>query len=156
VTSLTDGTYTLSITGLDSSFAIIYHRYPDETLYMWPGMTTNMWYLSGGNTETTLDITEAMYTAARTTTFCVSGNDDNDDTGDGGFAKPFATVQHAVSLCTDTEVNGAGGTGYTVYIDGEIKLNSTISVGGSKKITFSGLNGSTTDIIDGGHTKRKN
>jgi hypothetical protein len=150
-TSLPQGTYTLSITGLDSSSAIIY-RYPDETLYVWPGMTTNTWHLSGGNTETTLDVTEAMYTAARTTTFCVSAaGSDTDDRG-GGFASPFLTVQHAVSRCIDTEVNGSGGTGYTIYIDGTITLSSTISMDGSKKITFSGLNGSTTDIIDGNST----
>jgi hypothetical protein len=148
------GKYTLTITASDSGSNTF--TLPEETVYVWPGLTTDTWYTgasSGYSDKLTISPSSRTW-------FCVSGNggslaEGDDDTGDGGFANPFATVQHAVSLCTDTTVNGSSGTGYTIYIDGEIKLTSTsgsISVDGSKKITFSGLNGSDDDIIDGGYT----
>ncbi|MCK9171392.1 MAG: hypothetical protein M0P01_13345, partial [Treponema sp.] len=152
-TGFPEGTYTLKIYGLDSSGNIIY-RYPSDVLYVWPGLTTNTWYLNDDTKPASLDITEDMYKTALATTIYVSEN--GSDTGDGGYYKPFKTVQHAVNCCTDTAINGTDGTGYTIYIDGKITLSSnsddtdTIMIDNSKKITFAGLKGASTDIIDGG------
>ncbi|MCK9171785.1 MAG: fibronectin type III domain-containing protein, partial [Treponema sp.] len=71
---------------------------------------------------------------------------DGDDTNNGTILAPLATISAAVTKCTDTSKK------YTICIDGTITLGSTISVNDNKKITFSGINGSDTDIIDGGHT----
>jgi hypothetical protein len=142
--SLEKGIYTLNVYGLDSDGTTIY-RYPSETLYVWPGLTTDTWYPGDGSTSSSLDITEASYTAAETVTFCVaSGGSDTD--GDGGFANPFATVQHAVDCCT------ASGTVYTIYINGAVTVSETVSVTDDKEIILTGLNGSDTDRLDGGHT----
>ncbi len=141
--SITKGKYTLKIYGKDSSGNIIY-IYTPETLYVWPGLTTNLWYDSSGDTSDILTITDDMYTAASQNTFCVSGDggcfDAGDDEGDGGYGNPFATVSKAVDKCTSD-------TDCSIYIDGSISSDEEITIDDDKNITIVSFSDSSTDSI---------
>ncbi len=144
--SITKGKYTLKVYGLDESENIIY-IYDPETLYVWPGLTTDLWYSSDGETTSTREITQSMYDESVASTFFVSGTNGcldtgDDDTGDGGYSSPFATISTAVDNCSSS-------TDCTIYIDGTVSASETVTIDCNKNITIISLSSADTDSVSG-------
>ena len=89
----------------------------------------------------------------------VCGKAGSDETGNGLKTAPFATLNKAVSLMDDKNID------YTVVIDGEISGSQTISNSlkndgngtyNAKTVTIRGATDNSTDILNGGFTSNSN
>lgn len=120
-----------------------------QQVSVYPGMTTDCWFIDGkkhGTTEadgtftlSALELTKYDFTELYVCgtdgggesdgkrSFYVSSNfgssvpDANDTTGDGSMAKPFATVQKAVDTIA---ASGDTSKKYTIYVDGTVEPTS--------------------------------
>lgn len=124
-----------------------------QQVSVYPGMTTDCWFIGGkkhGTTEadgtftpsalelTKYDFTE-LYVCGKDgggesggkRSFYVSSNfgssvpDASDTSGDGSMAKPFATVQKAVGTIA---AFGDTSKKYTIYVDGTVTAEALISI----------------------------
>lgn len=143
-----------------------------QQVSVYPGMTTDCWFIDGKKhgtaaadgtfTRSALELTKYDFTELYVCgkdgdgesdgkrSFYVSSNfassvpDGNDTDGDGSMAKPFATVQKAV----DTIVaSGDTSKKYTIYVDGTVEpLYADTDFGDSKTFISIGTTASNLDL----------
>lgn len=125
-----------------------------QTINVWPGLTTNKWYLSNGNTSQTFNIPisdNAVKLYVKGTNcqgIYKTGNDlanvEASPTNSGSIAHPVSTLQAAIDKCTSSA------TAYTIVVDGTVTGTSTIS----NTVAASSLTitGSTSAAVIKGYT----
>lgn len=143
-----------------------------QQVSVYPGMTTDCWFIDGkkhGTTEadgtftrSALELTKYDFTELYVCgtdcggesdgkrSFYVSSNfgssvpDASDTTGDGSMAKPFATVQKAVDTIA---ASGDTTKKYTIYVDGTVEpLYADTDFGDSKTFISIGTTASNLDL----------
>lgn len=131
-------------------------QYFMQKIEVWPSLTTENWYLPGGNLNHTYSLS-----GDGTNTFYIRGSDGTlyssgilpgalaaNDSNAGTILSPLASLSAALAKCTQTAE-------YTIYIDGRITVTSTIdSSFKPSKVTIEGITGNETDILDGNSTGR--
>ncbi len=130
---------------------VLPREYEIQTINVWPGLTTNRWYLPDGTKSQTynIEITEDKVK------FWVKGTGDSGPyasdviipasyTADGSILKPFASLNAAIAACTSNS------TDYIIKVCGTVSGNSTIgSTVYANSIAIEGVSGSSVDILDG-------
>lgn len=127
-----------------------------QKIEVWPGLTTDKWYLPDGNLNN-------IYTLSGdgSNTFYVRGSNGSlytsgllpgalaaSDSNAGTILSPLASLSAALAKCTQAAE-------YTIYIDGKVTGTSTIdSSFKPSKVTIEGITGNVTDILDGNSTGR--
>lgn len=140
-----------------------------QQVSVYPGMTTDCWFIDGKKHGTAaadgtfkpsaLELTKYDFTELYVCgkdgesdgkrSFYVSSNfgssvPDGNDTYDGSMAKPFATVQKAVDTIA---ASGDTTKKYTIYVDGTVEPpNADTDFGDSK--TFISIKGTTASNLD--------
>lgn len=142
-----------------------------QQVSVYPGMTTDCWFIDGKKHGTTaadgtftlsaLELTKYDFTELYVCgtdgggesdgkrSFYVSSNfkpsvpDANDTTGDGSMAKPFATVQKAVDTIA---ASGDTSKKYTIYVDGTVE--PTYADTDLSDETFISIKGTTPSNLD--------
>ena len=118
-----------------------------QKIEVWPSLTTENWYLPGGDLDQTYTLS-----GDGTNTFYVRGSDGTlyssgilpgalaaNDSNAGTILSPLASLSAALAKCTQTAE-------YTIYIDGRITVTSTIdSSFKPSKVTIEGITGNETD-----------
>ena len=66
----------------------------------------------------------------------------NDSTGTGSKQKPYKTVSHALSQCTESS------TAYTIFVDGTIEETVTLDIESGKTVTIESLRKDTPAVIE--------
>ncbi len=131
-------------------------QYFMQKIEVWPSLTTENWYLPGGDLYQTYTLS-----GDGTNTFYVRGSDGTlyssgilpgalaaNDSNAGTILSPLASLSAALAKCTQAAE-------YTIYIDGRITVTSTIdSSFKPSKVTIEGITGNETDILDGNSTGR--
>ncbi|WP_196800458.1 SUMF1/EgtB/PvdO family nonheme iron enzyme [Treponema bryantii] len=122
--------------------------YREEIINVWPGITTNRWYLSDGSKNQTLSIT--ITPGVR---FYVKGTNPSGPYATGGVSidttsipgsikNPFSTINAALAKCTSSTND------YRIIVCGSVEesvqINSSL---GAKTITIEGASSFDTDII---------
>lgn len=117
--SLAAGTYNVVFDFYNSDSTLI-GFYPDK-IAVYPGLTTDKWYVSGSSGSDTLSITDDMMHTTDSNTYFVSGTGGgftgSDSNSGTVISSPFATLSAALSA-----VNSAndGTSSYTIYVDGTL------------------------------------
>ena len=115
-----------------------------QTINVWPGITTNRWYLADGDKHDTYTITisedeKKYYVRAASGSYYGIYSDSlfssvsSSDSATGTIMQPLATVQYAIGKCTDTS------TRYTIICDGNFSSGFSIGTKGSTN-TYSSAN----------------
>ena len=123
--------------------------YREEIINVWPGITTNRWYLSDGSKNQTLSITISPGVK-----FYVKGTNPSGPYATGGVTidttsipgsikNPFSNINAALEKCTSSD------TDYRIIVCGSVEesvqINSSL---GAKTITIEGASSFDTDIIE--------
>lgn len=127
-----------------------------QTITVWPGLTTNQWYLADGskNQEYPLAANANYSIYVRGTGGdlydggYITGATPGDDGNTGNILKPVASLQAAINKCTDSSAD------YTIYLDGSI--DDAIVIDGNdanasmayNSLTIKGISGPAKDIIN--------
>ena len=142
----------------DAKFTIkkdgIIRDYIIQQINVWPGLTTNTWYLPDGNTAGTYSVTISRDFVK----LWVKGSDNvgpyESDitvpasyTADGSITKPYTSLNDAIAVCISST------TAYTIKVCGTVTGSSTIgSSVSADSISIEGVSGSDVDILDGSAT----
>ena len=127
--------------------------YREEIINVWPGITTNRWYLSDGSKNQDLSITITPGVK-----FYVKGSDPTGPYADGGVTlpasytpngtilAPFSSLQAAINLCQSSSAS------YRIILCGTVNESITIgeNVAIAAAITIEGSGNSENNIINGG------
>ncbi len=123
--------------------------YREEIINVWPGITTNLWYLSNGNKTQNLTIVPTpgvkfYVKGSGSTGPYASGGVSIDTTAiPGSIKNPFSSINDAIAKCTSDT------TDYRIIISGSfvesVKIFNSVS---AKTITIEGSTSFTTDIIE--------
>lgn len=126
-----------------------------QTITVWPGLTTNLWYLPDGTKDKKYPLSPDTKKA-----FYVRGSGGNlydggyvtgvssETTNNGSILKPFSSLQKALNKCVDSEA------AYTIYLDGSITDAVCLDGKGENasmafsSLTIKGVTGPDKDIID--------
>lgn len=134
-----------------------------QTIEVWPGLTTNLWYLPDGTTSQTYQVPAetkrtfyvrgdggTLYSNSESLGISLENVSVATTSNDGSILSPFNSLQRALRKCTDSTAD------YTIYIDGEV-IDGVI-IGGSdpdiganiaaNSITIKGITGPDKDIIN--------
>ena len=123
--------------------------YREETINVWPGITTSRWYLSDGSKSQNLNIVPLPYVTyyVKGTTPSgpyVSGGISIDTTArQGSIKNPYDDISQAVVRCTSST------TDYRIIICG--KMDNYVTIGdniGARSITLEGVSSPEIDIIE--------
>ncbi|MDD5930054.1 MAG: SUMF1/EgtB/PvdO family nonheme iron enzyme [Spirochaetales bacterium] len=122
--------------------------YREEIINVWPGITTNLWYLSNGNKTQNLTIVPTpgvkfYVKGSGSTGPYASGGVSIDTTAiPGSIKNPFSSINDAIAKCTSST------TDYRIIVCGSVEesvqINSSL---GAKTITIEGASSFDTDII---------
>ncbi len=139
-----DAKFTIKKDGLIRDFII-------QQINVWPGLTTNTWYLPDGNTAGTYSVTISRDFVK----LWVKGSENfgpyESDitvpasyTADGSITKPYTSLNDAISVCTSSS------TAYTIRVCGTVNGTSTIGSSiSADSILIEGVSGSDLDILNG-------
>ena len=139
-----DAKFTIKKDGITRDFII-------QQINVWPGLTTNTWYLPDGNTAGTYSVTISRDFVK----LWVKGSDNvgpyESDvtvpasyTADGSITKPYTSLNDAIAVCTSST------TAYTIKVCGTVTGSSTIgSSVSADSISIEGVSGSDVDILKG-------
>ena len=127
-----------------------------QTITVWPGLTTNQWYLADGSKTQEYPLAaNANYSIYVRGTGgdlydggYITGATPGDDGNTGNILKPVASLQAAINKCTDSSAD------YTIYLDGSIY--DAIVIDGNddnasmvyNSLTIKGISGPAKDIIN--------
>lgn len=139
-----DAKFTIKKDGITRDFII-------QQINVWPGLTTNTWYLPDGNTAGTYSVTISRDFVK----LWVKGSDNvgpyESDitvpvsyTADGSITKPYTSLNDAIAVCTSST------TAYTIKVCGTVTGTSTIGSSiSADSILIEGVSGSDVDILKG-------
>lgn len=139
-----DAKFTIKKDGITRDFII-------QQINVWPGLTTNTWYLPDGNTNQTYPVTISEDKVR----IWVKGSENlgpyESDitvpasyTADGSITKPYTSLNDAIAVCTSST------TAYTIKVCGTVTGSSTIgSSVSADSISIEGVSGSDVDILKG-------
>ncbi len=139
-----DAKFTIKKDGITRDFII-------QQINVWPGLTTNTWYLPDGNTAGTYSVTISRDFVK----LWVKGSDNvgpyESDitvpasyTADGSITKPYTSLNDAIAVCTSST------TAYTIRVCGTVTGTSTIGSSiSADSILIEGVSGSDLDILNG-------
>jgi hypothetical protein len=117
--SIAAGTYDVVFYFYDSGSALV-GWYADK-IAVYPGLTTDKWYVSGSTGSDTLSVTDSMLSTPDSNTYFVSGTGGaftgSDSNSGTVISEPFATLSAALSAVND--VND-GISAYKIYLDGTL------------------------------------
>ena len=142
-----DAKFTIKKDGITRDYII-------QQINVWPGLTTNLWYLPDGTTNQTYPVTISEDKVR----IWVKGSENlgpyESDitvpasyTADGSISKPFKSLASALAACTSNSTN------YIIKVCGTVSGNSIISSTlNANSITIEGVSGSGVDILDGSAT----
>ncbi len=123
--------------------------YFQQTIVVWPDITTNLWYLSDGSKNQNLSITITPGVK-----FYVKGSDPSGPYATGGveidssaiqgsITNPFSTVAAALAKCTSST------TDYRIIVCGALVESVQVqSTNNAKSITLEGASSVETDVIE--------
>lgn len=126
-----------------------------QTINVWPGLTTNVWYLSGANNNSKYTITinndvVKYYVKGTNPTGIYTDPDlsgvSASSTNSGSLLYPLDTLQAAINKCTSST------TKYRIIVSGKITGTTTIgtSIPENANIIIEGASETNGDILDGG------
>ena len=130
---------------------VLPREYEIQTINVWPGLTTNCWYLPDGSTSDTYTINisedKVKFWVKGTGAGGPYASDVNvpaSYTADGSITKPYTSLNDAIAACTSNS------TDYIIKVCGTVSGNSTIgSTVYANSIAIEGVSGSSVDILDG-------
>ena len=97
--------------------------YEQQTIEVWPALTTNQWYLSNGTKSSTLQISQSgdvvkLYVRGSSNNEIYADSDFSGaaalDTNTGSIMQPLPTLQAALDKCINSSKN------YTIIVDGTV------------------------------------
>lgn len=97
--------------------------YEQQTIEVWPALTTNQWYLSNGTKSSTLQILQSgdvvkLYVRGSSNNEIYADSDFSGaaalDTNSGSIMQPLPTLQAALDKCINSSKN------YTIIVDGKV------------------------------------
>ena len=125
-----------------------------QTINVWPGLTTNVWYLSGANNSKytiTINNDVVKYYVKGTNPTGIYTDPDlsgvsASSTNSGSLLYPLDTLQAAINKCTSST------TKYRIIVSGKITGTTTIgtSIPENANIIIEGASETNGDILDGG------
>lgn len=125
-----------------------------QTINVWPGLTTNVWYLSGANNSKytiTINNDVVKYYVKGTNPTGIYTDPDlsgvsASSTNSGSLLYPLNTLQAAINKCTSST------TKYRIIVSGKITGTTTIgtSIPENANIIIEGASETNGDILDGG------
>ncbi|SFI50835.1 Formylglycine-generating enzyme, required for sulfatase activity, contains SUMF1/FGE domain [Treponema bryantii] len=142
-----DAKFTIKKDGITRDYII-------QQINVWPGLTTNLWYLPDGTTNQTYPVTISEDKVR----IWVKGSENlgpyESDitvpasyTADGSITKPYTNLNDAITVCTSNS------TDYIIKVCGTVSGNPIIdSSVNAPSITIEGVSGSDVDILDGSAT----
>ena len=145
-TGITQGTYTAEISIYRGDNTVVKRT---EIINVWPGLTTNVWYLSDGTRN------QNLYIKPQNAYIYVKGSSPTGRYASGGVTlpasytpngqllSPFSSLQDAVNLCTSD-------MDYKIIVSGTVNEDVTIpETTAANSITIRGDSDTNNDVLQG-------
>lgn len=131
------------------------YEYLAQQIYVWPGLTTNSWYLPDGTTDSTYSLPVnkdevKLYIQGENPTgpyadgSGLTNVSEKSDSNSGRITAPLESMAGALAKCTSTS------TDYRIIVCGTLNENTTISSSvQAHSITIEGCTGADGDVLYG-------